>query len=133
MGSQLLITVYAVLFLINFLLFGIQRTALLIDREYQPDSIKGMEYPHARSVLPLWINFARLFFIVKLAILGLLLYEGQWLVFAALIASDTILGMILPIPYRIYTQYLYKCALRYRDKKHDTEPLIAIRRSKYYE
>ncbi|EER2063315.1 hypothetical protein GAQ89_001700 [Escherichia coli] len=132
MDYQLLIAVYAVLLFINFLLFGLQRTALLIDREYQPDSIEGMVYPHVRSVLPLWLNFARLFFIAKLAILGLFLYEKQWLIFVALVATDTILGMILPIPYKTYTKYLYKRALLYQDKKHDSEPLTAIRGSKYY-
>ena len=132
MSEQILLMVYILLFIINFLLFGMQRTALLIDREYQPDSIRGMEYHLARAVLPRWLNVARLFFIIKLAILGLLLYEELWLIFVFLVVADIILGIILPIPYKTYTQYLYKRALRYKKMKHDSEPLTAIRSSKYY-
>ena len=132
MSEQILPIIYIILFIINFLLFGIERTALLIDREYQPDSIRGMEYHLARAVLPRWLNFARLFFIVKLAILGVLLYEKLWLIVVFLVVADIILGIILPIPYKSYTQYLYKRALRYKEMKHDPEPLSAIRSSKYY-
>lgn len=132
MDYQILIAVYAVLFAINFLLFGLQRTALLIDREYQPEVIEGMLYPHVRSVLPLWLSFARLFSVIKFSVLGLLLYEEQWVIFVVLIVANIILGMSLPIPYKLYTKYLYKRAIHYREKRHDPEPLIAIKRSKYY-
>ncbi len=124
MEHQWFIASYTALFIVNFLLFGMQRTALLIDREFEPS--------YVRAVLPQWLAFSRLFFLGKVFILGILFYQGIWLLAISLIVCDFILGMILPIPYKIYEKPLRKRAeILFKLKNHE-QPLQAINNSKYF-
>lgn len=124
MEFKLLIACYGLLFIINFLLFGMQRTALLIDREF--------EGSYVMAVLPKWLAFARLFLLGKITILAILLYIGQWPYALALIVADFILGAALPIPHKLYRETLRSRAEILLKAKGLSKPLEAITNSKIF-
>ena len=124
MSYQYIIAAYAIFFLINFFLFGLQRTALLIDREFEPS--------YVRAILPQWIVFAKLFFLCKIIALGFIFYQSLWQIAISLVICDFILGVTLPIPYKIYKKPLNKRAEILLKSKNLGQPLHAINNSKYF-
>jgi hypothetical protein len=129
MENQWLIGGYAVLFLINFLLFGLQRTALLIDREF--------ESSYVLAVLPWWLRFAKFFSLCKLIILGYFFFHQFWVIAISLLVCDFILSAVLPIPHKIYEKTLRKqVELRLNStspkSKSLSQTLDAINNTKYF-
>lgn len=99
MSHQTLLTAYAILFLIVFAAFGMQRATLLISREsgLPPQQLGAL-------LLPPWFPFVWLPRIAKWGVLVLIGVHWNWWVALGVLITDFLLSSVLPIPYKIYAR-----------------------------
>lgn len=88
---------FAIVWPLEFLLFGMQRATLLISRNVDMEWRGGGEF-----LLPSWYPLTWLVRIGKWALLLSIAYVWDWRVALGLLIVDVILSSVLPIPYRAY-------------------------------
>jgi len=108
------ISIYAVLWIVKFSLFGMQRTALLISRSAcRPYQGVG------KLLLPTWYPLTWLVIIGNWCVLFAMAIYWNWIIALVLAIVGFVLSVTTPIPYSLYEIYF-----RHRAKKmvgHDPE------------
>lgn len=108
------ISIYVVLWIVHFALFGMQRTALLISR--------GACMPYqgvGELLLPPWYPLTWLVVIGNWCFLFAMAIFWNWIIALGITIGGYILSIIVPIPYPLYKLYF-----RHRAEKmvvHDPE------------
>ena len=93
---NLLIVTFVVVFIIEFVAYGMQRTVLLMSRE------SGLPYQIAETILPSWYPAVWLLRIAKWGILIFIVLSWSWIIAVGLLIADVIAPSVLPIPYFLY-------------------------------
>jgi len=96
MNYKTLLIAFGAAFILEFLVFGMQRATLIMSRE------AGVAPQIGALVLPSWFPIVWLVRLVKWAILCYIAFTWSWAVAGGLLAADFVLSAILPIPYSVY-------------------------------
>lgn len=97
MDIKIWIFIFAIIWMFNFLLFGMQRGTLLISRN------AGIEWKGGGELLlPKWYPITWIFIISKWGFLLAMAYYADWKYALGLAIISFFLTMIVPIPYRLY-------------------------------
>lgn len=91
------VSAYAVVWVIWFVLFGMQRATLLASRKAGYEWRGGGEL-----LLPKWYPITWIVIVGRWALLGAMAVLWSWKVALALLVVSFILSSILPIPYGMY-------------------------------
>lgn len=88
---------YAIIWAVEFYLFGMQRATLLISRK------SGVEWRGGGELLlPKWYPASWAIIVGKWVLLALIALRGHWKMALALAAVGYLASIALPIPYQIY-------------------------------
>lgn len=91
------LTIYCVVWIVKFALFGMQRASLLISRN------AGIEWHGGgKLLLPTWYPLSWLVIIASWGLLIAIALFWSWKLAIALWIGSYLLGIIVPIPYSAY-------------------------------
>jgi len=96
MNHETLLIAFGVLFILEFVAFGMQRATLRISR------VAGSPPRFGALLLPSWFPIVWLVRLIKWAVLFYIAFTWSWVIAGGLLFANIILLAILPIPYSVY-------------------------------
>lgn len=117
MHKTLIIT-FAIIFIVEFVAYGMQRAILEMSRE------AGLPYQVAAIMLPSWYPAVWILRIAKWAVLIFIAFTWSWIVAGGLLFADFVTSSILPIPYQAYVSSYQKRIDQVKHIDHETGQLL---------